>query len=86
MRRHEKRGKPKRLKSYSLDQRGEETAIIEQTSTRLFSERTQPFKDVPSKRELLQSEESIRVLRWGDIPSPNYTARLVASQSTAGLE
>jgi hypothetical protein len=61
-------------------------AIIEQTSTRLFSERAQPFKDVPSKRELLQSEESIRVLRWGDIPSPNYTARLVAPQSTGGLE
>jgi hypothetical protein len=86
MRRHEKRGKPKRLKSYSLDQSGEETTITEQASTRLFSERAQPFKDVPSKRELLQSEESIRVLHWGDIPSPNYRARLVAPQSTGGLE
>src|SRR4029077_4889075 len=44
-----------------------------------------PFTGVPLKRELLKSEESIRVLRSANNPSPSYRARPVARLSREGL-
>src|SRR5262249_39966852 len=45
-----------------------------------------PFTGVPSRRELLKSKESIRVLRSANSPSPSYRARPAAPRLTAELE
>jgi hypothetical protein len=43
------------------------------------------FTDVPLKRELSKSKESIRVLHWANSPNQNYTARQVALRSAEEL-
>src|SRR4030095_8437721 len=56
-------------------------------SARLHADATsqRPVRDVLSTRGLLRLTESIRVLRWANIPNPNYRAKQVVRLSREGL-
>ena len=68
----------------AVDGKAHRSARVDGSRKRFLAE-TYLFTDVPLKRELSKSKESIRVLRSANNPSPSYRARPVARLSREGL-